>query len=292
MATFRKSASKTRAALESSTALPPATSDVLDHVGEQAARMTNPAKAAKSARKAGSAPAALMPGPTDAEAATAGLAHPAALATDTSPDALSTAVDLTPHRVESAVAEALAGTTQPDLETSVKAEEASTDIATQSIEGTTAEVASTTADIADQVSHAGTEAVETAAAVAAQTLDETAARTDEITSAVAEVAAASIDEATDAIDRASADRFEAGPSQALGEFNARLADLFRDYLEDSLAFFAAMSAVRSVPEALTVNQQHFQRRLDAIAAQNRDLTLLAGKVAAQTLMPFTPAAFR
>ena len=291
MATFRKSVSKTRAALENSTALPSPSLDILDHVGEDAARITTIAKASKSTRKAGSLPlpsqaAHLAPMPES-------IGGPEAASftsiVEQAPSTMAHEAEARPSwSGEPLVAETLADVARPIV---VDAE-AARDLAARSVDDAATELESVMADAADQMSQAGADAVHVAEDLTAQNLSETAARTQDIAQAGVDTAVSSLENVASAA--AQARPFEVGTpaSLALGEFNARLADLFREHVEDSLTFFAALTAVRSVPEALSVNQQHFQRRLDAIATQSRDLTLLAGKVAAQTLMPFTPAAFR
>ena len=290
MATFRKSVSKARAALENSTALPPPPSESLDHVGEDAARITTIAKAAKATRKAASLP--LPPSQTALQA-------PLPPSIDVPEAASTSVVEQVSHtqfgaaetlpawsEAPTVVAETLAEMAQPVVSDAG----AAGDLAARSVDDGTTEIRGVMADTGDQVSHAGADAIHTAAELATQTLSATAAQAQDIAHAAVDTAAASLD--TVASTAAEASKLDAPASHALGEFNARLADLFRQHFEDSLTFFAALTAARSLPEALTANQQHFQRRLDAITVQSRDLTLLAGKVAAQTLMPFTPTAFR
>ena len=273
MATFRKSVSKTRAALENSTALPPPSSDVLDHVGEDAARITTIAKAAKSTRKAGSLPLppsqathlAPMPGSIDVPEAASFTSI-----VEQVPSTIAHEAEAQPSwSGEPVVAETLADIARPVV---VDAEAAG-DLAVRSVDDAATEVESVMADAADQVSQAGADVVHVAADLTAQNLSETFARTKTSAQAGVDTAVSSLENV--ASTAAQARPFEVGApaSLALGEFNARLADLFREHFEDSLTFFAAITSARSVPEALSVNQQHFQRRLDALATQSRDLTL-------------------
>ena len=246
MAFDRKPRFKSRAALEGSTALPVATAAVLDDAGQHATELA--AEAVSS-----------LPVAPQGSARRAGRKAPAPAAVLATPDPIVPA-DLLPDPVDPAPAMTFDDPAiepppmRVDAMPPVQAEPVpaepppSVEAAVPQDAGLVGHAALITADLAETIGPA------------------TRSSVVQIRAETAEAAPAVLSETRDG-------------TAALSAFNAKMADAMRVTVEDSMSFVTALLAVRSLPEAVSLNTEHLNRRMATLATQGRELTMLAQEVA-------------
>lgn len=74
-------------------------------------------------------------------------------------------------------------------------------------------------------------------------------------------------------------------SEALIEFNQKMADSMRANIESTVAFWTSMMATRSLSEAVALNAQHIRKQMEALTAQGRELSSIAQRLATQSFEP-------
>ena len=240
MAFDRKTRFKSRAALEGSTALPVVTAAVQDEAGRHAADL---------AEEAVAAPPELPP------AAPVRRAGRKAAAPVTAPADLATMVAAGPlPDIPAAAATSGDAALDPPLQRE-------------------ADPPPVPAEALPPIPDVVTEAADAIADAGLITADAVETLVEPARSAVVQIRAETVEAAATVAIEARAG------VEALSALQAKMADAMRVTFEDSMSFVTALLAVRSLPEAMSLNSEHLSRRVQTLTAQGCELTLLAQKVA-------------
>ena len=71
----------------------------------------------------------------------------------------------------------------------------------------------------------------------------------------------------------------------MSEFNAKSFEALQANFTSAFDFVSALSGVKSFPEAVTLQQAHARKQIEALTAQSKDLTALAQKIATASVEP-------
>jgi len=74
-------------------------------------------------------------------------------------------------------------------------------------------------------------------------------------------------------------------SKGVSEFNAKSFEALQANVASAFDFFNALSGVKSLPEAATLQQAHARKQVEALTAQTKDLTALAQKIVTASVEP-------
>ena len=74
-------------------------------------------------------------------------------------------------------------------------------------------------------------------------------------------------------------------SKGVSEFNAKSFEALQANFTSAFDFVSALSGVKSFPEAVTLQQAHARKQIEALTAQSKDLTALAQKIATASVEP-------
>ncbi|MBN8969820.1 MAG: phasin [Rhizobiales bacterium] len=82
----------------------------------------------------------------------------------------------------------------------------------------------------------------------------------------------------------------ASATKGVGDFTAKLVDIAKANTTSAFDFAQALLAVKSVPEAFELLNEHARKQFEAVTAQSKDLAELGQKLATETVEPFKAGA--